>query len=504
MKKNILRVVALLLICCILVSYPLKAKASSVAFGIAGVSAISAVAAVLIGLGASPASDPSTFNSYVDRCCLDLGLGETIQGVVNLASPVKTFNVPCTLLESIRSWIFDDPSGFVTSSYGSPWIKGSCSTISQAISQVSHSPRAFVGYEGTTYCVISTPDDQYVIYDGSTLRIQGWGTSFSIYKEGSSSWSLLGSNTTYVYTDVTELVTSGTVSSTNSGIVVNDLIDVAVPTADAYPSWIEGVVHVPESVVGDDSDDGDETIPYVPTGIGETYEETIAQTKEQVQTGETTIDVTVEIPDDTVAGTKLGAFFASLVAALSWSNIKTWIEGIWTSVLSIPDKIVDLPAAIAEKFTAFWTSVTTWLEDLHAGVISLPQAIADVLADIFIPAEDYISVKVEALAVEYAFVPDIVNSVTLLKNNLVGDGGPPVIYVDFGRAGGSTNYGGKVLLTDFAWYEEYKPTVDALLSAALWAFFLWRVFLKLPGIIGGESAAVGSAFTSYTRRGRDE
>ena len=436
-----------------------------------------------------------------------------------------------SILESVRGWFFDDQASKLNTNFLLAHQVPDVSSYAEALSAARQCYKAFTGVndEGVPFVLICNTYKSFV--DGK-LVFNHQDPCYT-FTSGDNGWVCVSTNNGKTFYNMTQLQTYGTVSTSSDQYVLDKFPSESIALEDAYPSWIEGVVHVPESVVGDDSDDGDETIPYVPTGIGETYEETIAQTKEQVQTGETIIDVTVEIPDDTVAGTKLGAFFASLVAALSWSNIKTWIEGIWTSVLSIPDKIAELPTAIAEKFAAFWTSVTTWLEDLYAGVISLPQAIADtftnfwttvttwleslytgvtsipqaiadVLADVFIPAKDYISVKVDALAAEYAFVPDIVNSVTLLKNNLVGDGGPLVIYVDFGRAGGSTNYGGKVLLTDFAWYEEYKPTVDALLSAALWAFFLWRVFLKMPGIIGGESAAVGSAFTSYTRRGRDD
>lgn len=503
MKKNILRVVALLLIVCVLAGFPLKAKASgTVALTVIGVAAASAVAASLIGLGTLPASDPTGFNSMVDRCVTDLGLGEVIQGVAWVSSGFQKWAAPYSLLESVRGWFFDDQASKLNTNFLLAHQVPDVSSYAEALSAARQCYKAFTGVndEGVPFVLICNTYKSFV--DGK-LVFNHQDPCYT-FTSGDTEWFSVSTNNGKIFYNLTQLQTYGTVSTSSDQYVLDNFPSESIALEDAYPSWIEGVVHVPESVVGDDSDDGDETIPYVPTGIGETYEETIAQTKEQVQTGETTIDVTVEIPDDTVAGTKLGAFFASLVAALSWSNIKTWIEGIWTSVLSIPNKIAELPTAIAEKFTAFWTSVTTWLEDLHAGVTSIPQAIADVLADIFIPAEDYISVKVEALAAEYAFVPDIVDSVTLLKNNLVGDGGPPVIYVDFGRAGGNTNYGGKVLLTDFAWYEEYKPTVDALLSAALWAFFLWRVFLKMPGIIGGESAAMGSAFTSYTRRGRDE
>jgi len=49
------------------------------------------------------------------------------------------------------------------------------------------------------------------------------------------------------------------------------------------------------------------------------------------------------------------------------------------------------------------------------------------------------------------------------------------------------NYGGEVGFLDLSWYAPYKHTVDNILSGFLWLFFMWKLFSKLPGIIGGSS-----------------
>lgn len=60
---------------------------------------------------------------------------------------------------------------------------------------------------------------------------------------------------------------------------------------------------------------------------------------------------------------------------------------------------------------------------------------------------------------------------------------------------------------DLTWYAEYKGTVDGILSAFILLWFVWRVFLSLPGIIAGTSGFWGDAsFTGgigITGRGLD-
>lgn len=60
-----------------------------------------------------------------------------------------------------------------------------------------------------------------------------------------------------------------------------------------------------------------------------------------------------------------------------------------------------------------------------------------------------------------------------------------MIYIDLGASRGPYDLGDVVPFVDLRWYEEYKPTGDALLSAFMWAAFIWRMFVKAPGIVSG-------------------
>ena len=116
----------------------------------------------------------------------------------------------------------------------------------------------------------------------------------------------------------------------------------------------------------------------------------------------------------------------------------------------------------------------------------LANALLDGIRDMFVPSEDFITDKVNALRVKFAFADSIIETGQAIGTALsVGDSGPPVIYMHLQDAESDINWGGTVPALDMRWYERYKSTVDSLLSAMLWIFFAWRVFRKLPGIISG-------------------
>ena len=151
-------------------------------------------------------------------------------------------------------------------------------------------------------------------------------------------------------------------------------------------------------------------------------------------------------------------------------------EDVWSGTLS--DAIVDANTGTVSgtPIADFWAGLT------NAIVTPLLEGIAS----IFIPSEDFVTAKFEALRSEFAFADSIMGTAELFVPLLQGlEPTPPVIYIDLGASTGDYDFGGKVPFVDLRWYAEYKPTVDALLSAFMWLVFLWRVFIRLPGIISG-------------------
>ena len=152
----------------------------------------------------------------------------------------------------------------------------------------------------------------------------------------------------------------------------------------------------------------------------------------------------------------------------------------------------------------FWLTPFKWLwSQLEPAFDSISHAVSNAAAStqslaesLLVPDEDYLSDKIEALQSEFAFVDSIVRTGKALQEGLSGiSTEPPVIYLDLGASRGSYYLGGSVPFLDLRFYEEYKPTVDAIISAFLWICFVWRLLIKLPGIISGMPGdfVVGSA-----------
>lgn len=259
-----------------------------------------------------------------------------------------------------------------------------------------------------------------------------------------------------------------------------------------------------------------------------TYDDYLEMTKvdtsSDVGTGDDT-DSDVGTVTGTLGETEAASFFDKLVAIITapfewiWSKIEAlfgpWIESIETWFSEIGAKIEAIPAAFAGWFENIISGIEAipgafagWFSDVIEGVLSIPAAIGGVFEDVIagvialpttitnsvvsaletfiVPDSDYITEKVDALCENYTFADSIVKTAQALNTGLAGvTTEPPVIYIDLGATRGSYNIGGTVPFLDLRWYAEYKPTVDAIISAFLWICFVWRMLLKLPGIISG-------------------
>ena len=167
---------------------------------------------------------------------------------------------------------------------------------------------------------------------------------------------------------------------------------------------------------------------------------------------------------------------------------------------------------LGDTIVAGYRRVTEWLSDtLLAGIRSIIEWLADAILggirDIFFPSEDFLTAKVEALRARFSFADSIIATVAAMGGALNDfETSPPIIYMELSEAESKYDWGDRAIALDLRWYERYKPTVDALLSALLWIFFVWRVFRKLPGIISGVEGdtpfanIVREGFSSMKRR----
>lgn len=181
-----------------------------------------------------------------------------------------------------------------------------------------------------------------------------------------------------------------------------------------------------------------------------------------------------------------------------WTNTVEDIQNIKNNVRSIYTKISNIgktiTTSITDALTDFWTDVKTailsipeTLADIWEWIKTIPQVLVDALAEVFVPAEGYLDAKVQTLLSRYSFLKSFNTDVTFLKNKISALGtSPPVISVPLGYSETSYSIGsGWTTFLDLSWYEKYKPTVDMIISPFLWILFIWKLFLKLPGIVGG-------------------
>lgn len=202
------------------------------------------------------------------------------------------------------------------------------------------------------------------------------------------------------------------------------------------------------------------------------------------------------------SGTGTGEVVAGSVAATSWATFTEWLSTQWTGLIdtvkAIPDAFSTWFYDLISAVRAIPAEFSTWLEGLLAGVNSIidtigaiPASIAEAIAAVFVPSPDYVTVKVESLLSRFGWIAPIVDYAKALSGEFLGST-PPVIYVHLQDSEGSYNLGGTVKFLDMTWYSRYKSQGDAIISGFLWALFVWRMYIKLPGIINGVAGDIGS------------
>lgn len=116
------------------------------------------------------------------------------------------------------------------------------------------------------------------------------------------------------------------------------------------------------------------------------------------------------------------------------------------------------------------------------------ELLGDLLKSLFVPSEERITGLQNAVMSKFEFVESIktaVNSFIDIINNL---GNAPVLNLKLG----ATKYTDEmeVAVIDLNWYKPYKQYGDVVLTGIIYAFYLFRIFCNLPGIISGTSSGL--------------
>lgn len=277
-------------------------------------------------------------------------------------------------------------------------------------------------------------------------------------------------------------------SSSSSALGSSLALENAIPVIPS--SWDDNASQIGAGILSPDP----ETI--LPLSVYSGTSQAATAPKSEVIAG-TKVEAEKEVVTDSTTGTEVETekgFWANCLTFLK--SIYSVLSGLASAIFTpIVDSINVTKTAIItsiESIIEWLTSIGASLADILTWIQSLPnaiaQAIADVLAAVFVPSEDFLTVKVEALRARFDWINPFID---FAKSLSFSSAEPPVIYIPLADAEGSYYFGPNMVFVDMSWYARYKAAGDLILSGFFWALFGWRMYLKLPGIINGVAGTVG-------------
>lgn len=349
-----------------------------------------------------------------------------------LVDPAKALAfVPVQSCLAVWDWLYND-SVFIDAStnFNSYGINGSAS-LQSALDYARNCPRAYVCYhpDGRIRVIVTSDSEYAFINDSGTLVIQGYGTAHSLWDSVYGTWGTKLSSTTYTYPYAEQLTTSPIIT-TSYDLNIDGLMPSNADIKDVYAEWA--------STISQRTGADGVTRDYIALGIGSTVEDTISKSEDEIWSGVTSV-----------------AIDSSQVGGVSWGDFKSWLSSLLSPLSSL---------------------------------VNIGDVIKGALSFAFVPAEGYLDTKLEMLISKHAFANSVKDTVSSLNGFFQCMGStPPIIWIDLGASRGQLELGGRIKFVDLTWYAEYKPTVDVLLSAFLYLWFVWRIAHSLPGILNGTS-----------------
>ncbi len=532
--------ICLLLILCILVNCsPLRARATSVALPVVGASvAVSApvvIGAVVIACGLYLASDAGSaaFNNLVSSISDGLDsaytyVSEAGEKFIKCLSIDDHYYIPSSLASDVLSSIqsSDLVSVSLSSSDDIDFSAGS-STVAGALSVALPIAQSY----GRRFYIVSTtnspyfdfsiylndrpPVDQGTFYNTGVpnqnfITIDVLGNS--LYSQGVAGILIKGDHIISIGSFPLSFSTSSPGLSADIGQNLDD---------EKYKTWVQDPVISINFGVGFEPDPEDPTepqepqrIPFFPIKLPSSPDEFPDLTPEEVQGGGSSnigsgdyidLDFPIELDPDTVPDELLPGGSAIVTpdvdlpdfdfptppapsvgddSALGDSPITQFFNWLFQILIEALRWLLE---ALGALFNWIVNSLLKGIGDL---LRALGNFILDGIKAIFVPSQDFLSAKVNALRARFQFMDSVLATGDAIIAALNLSGTPPVIYAHFENAEGAFNWGGTVAVLDMTWYSRYKAAGDAFLSGVIWIFFLWRVFIKLPSIISGVGGTV--------------
>lgn len=120
-------------------------------------------------------------------------------------------------------------------------------------------------------------------------------------------------------------------------------------------------------------------------------------------------------------------------------------------------------------------------------VYKLIDLLGELLKFLFVPSEDSINNLVDSVKSHFRFVDTIKNTITVINDMFENTEALPKITITLKD---NKWYSGQITVMDLSWYSPYKQFGDLIISAFIYVFFLWRIFINLPNIISGTGGGI--------------
>jgi len=109
------------------------------------------------------------------------------------------------------------------------------------------------------------------------------------------------------------------------------------------------------------------------------------------------------------------------------------------------------------------------------------------LKSLFVPSEERITALTDSVSSKFNFVDSIKLSIDSMVDIVNNVGAVPKLNIELG----ATKYTEATTVSiDFSWYAPFKSYGDLVITGFCYAMYLWRLFIKLPGIISGSAGNI--------------
>lgn len=190
------------------------------------------------------------------------------------------------------------------------------------------------------------------------------------------------------------------------------------------------------------------------------------------------------------------------------------ITGIDETIAAIKDISITLPSDLTLTIPEEMMNITVQVPDISTEVINqievthdyvalqdvITKSVSGVMSDVFVPSEAAVDMTIHNFNNKFGFIDDMKTNIENMQSVIFGIKPSPILKIPIMKPNSKYNYGlGNYIIIDVSWYAAYKKYGDTLILAFLWLVFIWRIFIKLPGIINGTSADIVSMSNAVDR-----